>query len=100
MGEKSLVLENIALCEEIQKLRSLLNSRAEAYELLGQKVDMWRAAAEQYETQAKMNKEAFCVAVEKNKRYRAALEKIVRFYTGEDSGSFAETIARVALEKE
>lgn len=53
MGEKSLVLENIALCEEIQKLRSLLNSRAEAYELLGQKVDMWRAAAERADTEAK-----------------------------------------------
>ena len=53
MSEKSLVLEKLDLEEEIIRLKGLLSNRAAAYELLGQKVDMWRAVAERLDTEAK-----------------------------------------------
>jgi uncharacterized membrane protein YgaE (UPF0421/DUF939 family) len=76
MGEKSQTLKCIALLEEAQKLRGLLSTRAEAYSVLEQKMSMWKTFAEEYETEAKINKEAFRVAVAKYKRYQEALEQL------------------------
>ncbi len=52
----------LELAHELQQLKDQLVTRQEAYTLLGNKVDMWRNAAEVLETQMK--------------RYKSALENI------------------------
>jgi hypothetical protein len=58
MGEKSLVWQNLELQDEIKALNFQLETRKEAYELLGYKLDMWRHSAEMLAEELKLIKKS------------------------------------------
>ena len=88
MGEKSLVLENLDLMEEVRNLKEMLSYRRELCETLGHKCDMWRAASEICDTRCK----GLQLAVD---QYREALKEIAENTTD----SYSHTYARKALEE-